>query len=82
MEHNKDDDKQRGFLDSHVSLSGEKSGSFLKLIRMKTIHYNQHNQETNLPLSRLFIFFFSPFRAGLGGEKVYLPLITPTNLRL
>ena len=41
----------------------KKSDSFLKLIKMKTIHYNQHNQETNLPLSRLFIFF-SVFRAG------------------
>ena len=81
MEHNKDD-KQRGFLDSHVSLPGEKSGSFLKLIRMRTIHYNQHNQETDLPLPRLFIFFFSPFRAGLGGEKVYPPLITPRHLKL
>ena len=36
----------------------KKSDSFLKLIKMKTIHYNQHNQETNLPLSRLLIFFF------------------------
>ena len=30
----------------------KKSGSFLKLIRMRTIRYNQHNQETNLNLSR------------------------------
>ena len=81
MEHNKDDDKQRGFLDSHVSLSGEKSGSFLKLIRMKTIHYNQHNQETNLPLSRLFIYF-RLLGQGCGGEKVYPPLITPRHLKL